>query len=128
MADETKTDPQRAATTKSDSTATKADSDSPDLTANNATKAVTTDEPVSGDFPAEGQTVSKDGEFDGSTRYEGTVLVERKVGDDWVSVMTDKPRPGDKVQAHTLDMESGELTTSTESTTKSGAARMPGKS
>ena len=96
--------------------------------ATTATKAVTTEEPVSGDFPAEGQTISEDGTFSGETRYEGTVLVDRKVGDDWVSVMTDKPRPGDKVQAHTLNPQTGELETSKESTTKAGASRIPGKS
>lgn len=91
-------------------------------------KAARTDEPVSGDFPAEGQTISEDGVFDGTTRYEGSVLVERQVGDEWVTVMTDKPRPGDRIQAKTLNDETGELERSTESSEKSGAARMPGKS
>lgn len=96
--------------------------------ASTATKAATSEEPVSGDFPAEGQEVSKDGVFDGTTRYEGSVLVDRKVGDEIVTVMTDKPRPGDQVQAHTLNDETGKLEQSKESTTKAGAARMPGKS
>lgn len=96
--------------------------------ATTAVKAARTDEPVSGDFPQEDQEVTKDGEFDGKTRYEGTILVDRQVGDDIVSVLTDRPRPGDKVQALTLNRETGELERSTESAEKSGAARMPGKS
>lgn len=92
-------------------------------------KALRTDEPVSGDFPAEDQKVGvQDGEFVGDTRYEGTVLVERKFGDEWNVVMTDKPRPGDRVQAQTLNVESGELERSSEPSEKPGAARMPGKS
>ena len=97
--------------------------------ATTAAKAVRQDDPVSGDFPVEDEKVGvKDGEFAGDTRYEGTVLVDRKVGDEWVSVMTDKPRPGDRVQAHSLNRETGQLETSQESGEKSGAARMPGKS
>lgn len=67
-------------------------------------------------------------EFDGDVRYEGSILVERKVGDEWVTVMTDKPRPGDKVQQTVYDVEEGEFKSSSDSTTKPGAARMPGKS
>lgn len=97
--------------------------------ATTATKAVRTDETVSGDFPAEGQKVGvKDGEFVGDTRYEGSVLVDREVDGEVVSVMTDRPRPGDRVQAHTLNVETGKLEQSQESTEKSGATRMPGKS
>jgi hypothetical protein len=97
--------------------------------ATTANKAARTDEPVSGDFPGEDQkVVGDDGVFKGETRYEGTVLVDRVVGDEVVQVMTDKPRPGDRVQAHTLNDETGELEQSKESTTKAGAARMPGKS
>lgn len=70
----------------------------------------------------------EDGEFAGDTRYEGSVLVDRKIGDDWVAVLTDKPRPGDRVQARVLNPETGKLEVSKESSTKSGATRMPGKS
>lgn len=92
-------------------------------------KAARTSAPVSGDSPAEGQSAGiEDGEFTGDARYEGTVLVERKVGDSWVSVLTDKPRPGDRVQALTLDRSTGSLERSSESSEKAGAARMPGKS
>ncbi|MFA7264902.1 MAG: hypothetical protein WC054_01080 [Candidatus Nanopelagicales bacterium] len=105
------------------------DKRTPAQKAGSATKAVHSgDKVVSGDFPQEGDNVSEDGEFAGHTRYEGSVLVERKVGDDWVTVMTDNPRPGDRVQQHTLDRDTGELTHSSESTTKAGATRLPGKS
>lgn len=49
------------------------------------------------------------GEFDGTTRYDGTIQVSRKVGDSWVSVLTDSPRPGDRVEANTLNVETGKL-------------------
>lgn len=78
--------------------------------------------------PAETQPVGlKGGEFVGDTRYEGTVLVDRKVGDEWVPVLTDRPRAGDRIQSHTFNRDTGTLVQSTESATKSGAARMPGK-
>ena len=48
-------------------------------------------------------------DFDGTVRFEGTVLVEREIGDDVVTVMTDKPRKGDKVQAQELNKETGKL-------------------
>jgi hypothetical protein len=95
--------------------------------ATTATKAARSEEPVSGDFPADGQVISEDGVFNGETRYEGSVLVERKVGEDWVTVMTDKPRPGDRVQAQSLNVETGEREVSKESGDKPGATRMPGK-
>lgn len=79
-------------------------------------------------YAAEDEKVGvKDGQFEGGVRYEGTVLVEREIDGQWVSVMTDKPREGDRIQAHTLNPETGKLETSSESSTKAGAARMPGK-
>lgn len=69
----------------------------------------------------------KDGEFQGNTRYEGTVLVDRKVNGEWVAVLTDRPREGDRIQQHTLNAETGKLEQSRESATKSGATRMPGR-
>lgn len=70
----------------------------------------------------------EDGVFDGEVRYEGSVLVDREVDGQTVSVLTDKPRKGDKVQARTFDDATGELTQSRESSTKAGASRLPGKS
>jgi hypothetical protein len=69
----------------------------------------------------------KDGVFLGDTRYEGTVLVDREIDGEWVSVMTDKPREGDRIQAHTLNVETGKRERSAESSEKAGAARMPGR-
>jgi hypothetical protein len=79
--------------------------------AGGAQKAARTDDVVSGDYAAPGDEglISEDGEFTGEARYEGTVLVERKVGDDYVSVLTDKPRPGDRVASKELNVETGEL-------------------
>ena len=62
------------------------------------------------------------GEFDGTTRYDGTIQVERKVGDDWVSVLTDSPRPGDRVEAKSLNVETGELERSSRKTDEGHAA------
>lgn len=82
---------------------------------------------VSG-YAAEDEKVGvKDGEFTGDVRYESTILVERKVDDEWVSVMTDRPRAGDRIPAKTMNRETGKLEQSTESTTAAGASRMPGK-
>ena len=69
-----------------------------------------------------------DGVFDGNVRYEGSVLVDREIDDEVVSVLTDKPRQGDRVQAKTFDEKTGEFMQSSESTTKAGATRLPGKS
>lgn len=69
-----------------------------------------------------------DGVFDGDVRYEGTVLVDREVDGETVSVLTDKPRRGDRVQAKTFDDATDKLTTSSESSEKPGSSRMPGKS
>lgn len=69
-----------------------------------------------------------DGVFDGNVRYEGSILVDREIDGEVVSVLTDKPRQGDKIQARTFDEKTGEFSQSTESTTKAGANRMPGKS
>lgn len=52
----------------------------------------------------------EDGEFKGEFRYHGTVLVDREDEDgNVVSVMTDKPREGDRVQARTLNPDTGKL-------------------
>lgn len=70
----------------------------------------------------------EDGVFDGDVRYEGSILVDREIDGQVVSVLTDKPRKGDKVQAKTFDDVTGEFVQSQESTTKAGATRLPGKS
>lgn len=66
----------------------------------------------------------KDGVFDGTVRYEGSVLVERDVDGGTVTVMTDKPRRGDRVQANELDVETGELKLSSKEA-DSGSATPP---
>lgn len=64
----------------------------------------------------------KDGVFDGTVRYEGSVLVERDVDGETVTVMTDKPRKGDRVQANEMDPETGELRRSTKEADSASAA------
>jgi hypothetical protein len=78
--------------------------------AGSAQKAARQDTPISGDFasPGDAENITEDGEYAGDVRYEGTVLVERDVDGEWVSVLTDKPRPGDRVPAKELNVETGE--------------------
>lgn len=98
-------------------------------------KAQTTDKTGAGatsqaatEKPATEAPSPEEGVFDGNVRYDGSVLVDREVDGQIVSVLTDKPRKGDKVQAKTFDDATGQLVQSQESSTKAGASRLPGKS
>jgi hypothetical protein len=51
----------------------------------------------------------KGADFDGEVRFDGSVLVDREIDGEVVTVMTDKPRKGDKIQAHELNDETGKL-------------------
>lgn len=87
-------------------------------TPNNATKAVHTE-----DIKSQDQLELKnDREFAGDVRFEGTILVERKVGDDWAVVLTDKPRPGDRIQAQDYNEDTGDYEVSKRDSTSTGGA------
>jgi hypothetical protein len=62
---------------------------------------------------APGEGGLKDGVFDGTVRYEGSILVERDIDGETVTVLTDKPRRGDRIQANELNTATGEMQRST---------------
>lgn len=68
--------------------------------------------------------VAETGEFDGEVRYDGTVLVDREIDGEVVSVLTDKPRKGDKVQAHEFNDSKDGLQQSTKES-DAGSATPP---
>lgn len=73
-------------------------------------KALHTDEQLTAE-----ENLNEGGEFEGKHRYQGTLLVERKdeEGDGYHDVLTDKPRPGDRIPNKEADAE-GNLGRSTQ--------------